>query len=773
VHQWNLNLIIEVKSQIPSTFTLSKILKQGGIISMRGKKLEQKWNKLCGFLLMVIAISITFEGCNFLRKPFMPKLNDLVNEYDDSMLKAEEDLLLQNIIRLHYGQPPHFTAASSISANFTVLRKGSFNPIWRWPIPQTVENISSPQVTNEFGLTFEGSFQNNPTITIAPITGQEFANRLAKPIETTVACAFLGQAGKHIDKVLRLLGQRFEMKEIRNRNTDIDIFDLLDTDHYHSTRTPGIREEFKEKMIAYKTNHQPDSNSNESNIKCYNFPLTPDHPEANNPPCNEPQVLEGMTTEAVIEEGLQNVDIESPYGRFRQLVLHIKAAQLCHQLQFCVQYYDKPVDGIYRTAEALNAKDTLDTIEKNYRWEKEELGNGLGEELGLDREKGFILYNQATGDEVGGTFRSADKLTTAEMKDINSELKAPEESLTTRTRTITITQNQAKIKKTTNKVEKETPNFTDITTKKLTKPPEVAIDKRNNATIGDKTTVTTEITEETKEHQIEPIPETTITKETIGPTREAGIVTTTTDTLLNKGHFWKQTSDYGKPFILKKRYPVIFLTNFDFENTLSLLGEENKKALLMKIFNDLELNDLYKADKSVLIVLFKQRRERIRYKNLWEIYGYFTLRNFMHVLQFLAESFPESENDVKYEREYCVAPNILTVKLLNDYNSDVNNNENLKVEHRELDNPRMTLEISQSTSGKIPGEQGVGCKFNGKYFYIAPLKPPTNPLSQDFQNLYPPKWNMEVFKILYELFQENSVAPAVSPPVQTIGVGGK
>ena len=214
-----------------------------------------------------------------------------------------------------------------------------------------------------------------------------------------------------------------------------------------------------------------------------------------------------------------------------------------------------------------------------------------------------------------------------------------------------------------------------------------------------------------------------------------------------------QRNNYG----LKKLYRVTGLFDFDFAK----MCEQDQKALLKKIQDDLELSEYYKFDQGVIIVVLRGGE-----KNRWPIYGLFRLRNFRQVLQFLAESLKEQPG---YETEYNVAPSELTEEFL----KKVDECDKGKVKFGGLDNPRRTLQISsQARTVLIPlppmPDRLVDTDYNGEVFWVSSPQKQTEAKIEGWENRYPPRWNKQVFDMLYEIFQFNRVEPPVSAPSLTL-----
>src|SRR4029077_12270092 len=87
-------------------------------------------------------------------------LNRAVTNYDEAITDAISKQLLINIARAHQHQPIHFTGVSNVAATFDFR----------------VNAGATPAFTGE-----AGSAAENPTISIAPIEGEEFTKRLLTP----------------------------------------------------------------------------------------------------------------------------------------------------------------------------------------------------------------------------------------------------------------------------------------------------------------------------------------------------------------------------------------------------------------------------------------------------------------------------------------------------------------------------------------------------------------------------------------------------------------
>ncbi|HQR16391.1 MAG TPA: hypothetical protein PLZ37_17660, partial [Nitrospira sp.] len=120
-----------------------------------------------------------------------PTLTRAVVSYDEAITDSISKQLLLNIARAHHHQPVHFTGVSNVAATFDFR----------------VNAGATPALTGESGTTilpvFGGSVAENPTISIAPIDGEEFTRRLLTPFQESKFTLLLRQGGD-IDLLLRL-----------------------------------------------------------------------------------------------------------------------------------------------------------------------------------------------------------------------------------------------------------------------------------------------------------------------------------------------------------------------------------------------------------------------------------------------------------------------------------------------------------------------------------------------------------------------------------------
>lgn len=159
-------------------------------------------------ILAGIVCSLAVTGC---LSPIT--LNRAVTAYDQAITDAISKQLLINIARAHQYQPIHFTGVSNIAATFDFRVSAGATPALTGEASRALMPI------------FGGSVAENPTISIAPIDGEEFTKRLLTPFQETKFLLLLRQR-YDIDLLLRLMAQELRItengQEVAYRNTPSD-----------------------------------------------------------------------------------------------------------------------------------------------------------------------------------------------------------------------------------------------------------------------------------------------------------------------------------------------------------------------------------------------------------------------------------------------------------------------------------------------------------------------------------------------------------------------
>lgn len=140
-------------------------------------------------------------------------LTRAVTAYDEAVTEALSKQLLINIARAHHHQPIHFTGVSNIAATFDFRVSAGATPALTGDASRALMPI------------FGGSVAENPTISIVPIEGEEFTQRLLTPFQETKFMLLLRQR-YDIDLLLRLMAQELRIREhgqeVAYRNSPAD-----------------------------------------------------------------------------------------------------------------------------------------------------------------------------------------------------------------------------------------------------------------------------------------------------------------------------------------------------------------------------------------------------------------------------------------------------------------------------------------------------------------------------------------------------------------------
>ncbi len=125
-------------------------------------------------------------------------LTRAVIAYDDAITESQSKQLLVNIARAQHHQPVHFTGVSNVAATFDFRFTAGATPALTGDASRTILPVIG------------GSVAENPTISIAPIEGEEFTQRLLTPFHETKLTLLLRQ-GIDIDLLLRMMAKEVRM----------------------------------------------------------------------------------------------------------------------------------------------------------------------------------------------------------------------------------------------------------------------------------------------------------------------------------------------------------------------------------------------------------------------------------------------------------------------------------------------------------------------------------------------------------------------------------
>ena len=173
-------------------------------------------------------------------------LNRAVTTYDEAITDAISKQLLINIARAHQHQPIHFTGVSNIAATFDFRVSAGATPALTGEASRALMPI------------FGGSVAENPTISIAPIEGEEFTKRLLTPYQETKFLLLLRQR-YDIDLLLRLMAQELRIREggqevtYRNRPADRTGYEMFRRVVTHLSAIQDQNQLHAEPLVYHRT----------------------------------------------------------------------------------------------------------------------------------------------------------------------------------------------------------------------------------------------------------------------------------------------------------------------------------------------------------------------------------------------------------------------------------------------------------------------------------------------------------------------------------------
>lgn len=145
-------------------------------------------------LAAILAVVVALGGC---LGP--PALRQAVLDYDETVTRLDQEILLLNIARLSDYAPPHFTVTSNIAASFSFQARGGIGG-----------SVFEGAGTDFLSLNLESTATENPTFSIVPMTGREFAERVLRPFDDGIFSFFAFQ-GVRIDLLSRLTADGIEV----------------------------------------------------------------------------------------------------------------------------------------------------------------------------------------------------------------------------------------------------------------------------------------------------------------------------------------------------------------------------------------------------------------------------------------------------------------------------------------------------------------------------------------------------------------------------------
>jgi hypothetical protein len=133
-----------------------------------------------------------------------PAMHRSVLGYDKTSNQLGQEILLLNIARLSHEDPIHFTMVGSIAATFDFTTSGNLSG-----------SIVTPPGGNFLNFALSTSASENPTLSIIPLSGQDFTQRIITPISEN-SFAKLGYQDLPISIILRLMASSIQTEDIKN-----------------------------------------------------------------------------------------------------------------------------------------------------------------------------------------------------------------------------------------------------------------------------------------------------------------------------------------------------------------------------------------------------------------------------------------------------------------------------------------------------------------------------------------------------------------------------
>lgn len=161
------------------------------------KKSRKRYELITCWLLA----SIVLSACTSMGSRNVPR--DRFN-YNAAIAQSTNEQMLLNIVRFRYLELPGFLSVNSVITNYSYDGNAGINKTWA--------DGNSDLVPDTLRGSANLAYAERPTITYAPLEGQDFARRMLKPIPVEVIFS-LSQAGWPMDILLSIALQRINNVE--------------------------------------------------------------------------------------------------------------------------------------------------------------------------------------------------------------------------------------------------------------------------------------------------------------------------------------------------------------------------------------------------------------------------------------------------------------------------------------------------------------------------------------------------------------------------------
>ncbi len=135
-------------------------------------------------------------------------------DYNRAISDSWKNQMLNNLVGIRYGEAPIFLDVVSVINQYEFQTQANLSASWQSPLRVPTGNNNNINA-NTLGLGGSGSYTDRPTITYTPLSGEQFALGLMKPIAPSSILSLV-QAGFPIDFIFRLTVQ--SINGVQNRH---------------------------------------------------------------------------------------------------------------------------------------------------------------------------------------------------------------------------------------------------------------------------------------------------------------------------------------------------------------------------------------------------------------------------------------------------------------------------------------------------------------------------------------------------------------------------
>jgi len=142
----------------------------------------------CGPAALVLLLALTVTGCRAIGPEQIRSGRD---DYNAAIQQTSSEQLLLNIVRLRYRDIPLFLEVTSVTTRFSTGASTDASTAF----------ASGARTT--FGLKAGATYSETPTVTYAPLQGEQFVTQMLTPVDLRTI-VLLYHSGWSVDRILRL-----------------------------------------------------------------------------------------------------------------------------------------------------------------------------------------------------------------------------------------------------------------------------------------------------------------------------------------------------------------------------------------------------------------------------------------------------------------------------------------------------------------------------------------------------------------------------------------